>query len=600
MNRFALAGVVGFLLLAIFAPILLGDKAQEDDILKAGLGVGQQGHLLGTDMLGRDVLARTLVGTRTSLELALIASVLATVLGSLAGIALALCGARIRAVGSRIIDATLGFPDILLAVMIVTVVGVGSRQAAIAVGIAIVPFFARLAFTLASAVRKMDYVTSAEALGVGRRRRLTHYLLPNVAEPLLIAGFLAVSYSVIAISSLSFLGLGVQAPDYDWGLLLVEGLKTIYVTPAAAIAPAIAIALSGLLFGVVGELASRAADPTLRSLDAAPKGAKRRAVERLERAATIALTDPVSEDTVLSVRNLTVSFPGPDGDYSPVKDVSFDVGRQEIVGIVGESGSGKTLTALAVGGLVPYPGVASADRLQLGRNRVSYVFQDPNASLNPALRIGRQLTEALPGKRKRREATAEAAEALREVDVSAPEARLRQYAHQLSGGLKQRVSIAMSLLSRSELVIADEPTTALDLTVQAQVLSVIRKVNERDGLSVLLISHSLGVVAELCDRVIVMYAGRIVEEGPVEEILANPKHPYTRALIDAMPRLSSDRSQPLAVIPGRVPSPKDEQLGCPFAPRCPARMERCDVMPADIEVDRSRVACWLHEVEVPA
>jgi oligopeptide/dipeptide ABC transporter ATP-binding protein len=144
-------------------------------------------------------------------------------------------------------------------------------------------------------------------------------------------------------------------------------------------------------------------------------------------------------------------------------------------------------------------------------------------------------------------------------------------------------------------MIADEPTTALDVTVQAQVLSVIRKVNERDGLSVLLISHSLGVVAELCDRVIVMYAGRIVEEGPVAEILAEPKHPYTRALIAAMPRLSSDRSAPLAVIPGRVPSPQDETTGCPFAPRCPHRFERCDVMPRDVPVHEGRVACWLHE-----
>jgi oligopeptide/dipeptide ABC transporter ATP-binding protein len=617
LTAVSLAGVGLVALVAIFAPIFLAESARATDLSEAGLGAGQGGHLLGTDALGRDVVERMLVGTRLSLQLALIAAGISCIFGSAIGIALAMGGRAVRSLGGRAIDALLGFPDILLAVLIVTVVGAGSNQAAVAVGVAVIPFFARLSFTLASTVLDMDYVVAAKALGVSPWRRMLRYLAPNVAEPLLIAGFLAISYSIIAISSLSFLGLGVQAPDYDWGFLLTDGLKSIYVTPAAALAPAVAVALAGMLFGIVGEIASRAADPGLRGLDATRIPSRRRVADRLaQRAGTKAaeaarLAAQPDGEAVLAVQDLTVSFPSAaDGGYRPVKGVSFHVGEREIVGVVGESGSGKTLTALAIGGLVPYPGTVTATSLRVGgvelsdveprrashlyRSRLAYVFQDPNGSLNPSVRIGTQLTEALPAKGSRRESALQAGAALREVDVSAPEARLRQYPHQLSGGLAQRVAIAMSLLSRSGLVIADEPTTALDVTIQAQVLSVIRRLREDEGLSVLLISHSLGVIGELCDRVIVMYAGRIVEEGPVASTLADPRHPYTRALIAAMPRLSSDRTQPLATIPGRVPQPHEQVTGCAFKDRCPQRFAPCDELPPLFEVNGGRAACWLH------
>jgi peptide/nickel transport system permease protein len=613
LAKVALAGIITLILVAILAPPLLGQQANVTNLSIPFLGIGQRGHILGTDALGRDVLARTLVATRTSLVLALLASAVACIGGSLVGIAIAMGGRTVRGVGGRVIDATLGFPDILLAVLIVTILGVGSIQAALAVGIAVAPFFARLAFTLASAVVNMDYMISAKTVGVSGWRRLYRYLAPNIAEPLLIAGFLAVSYTVIAISSLSFLGLGVQAPTYDWGSLLTTGLSSIYVTPAAALAAAIAIALTGMTFGLVGEIAAQAASPTQRGIQRRRFGARKRAIiSGLARMSTATHdVDPSITEQVLSVRDLSVSFPSAGGDVSPVASVSLDVRRGEIVGIVGESGSGKSLTALAIGDLVPSPGMVRASRLRVSgieiteiekkrrpdlyRTRLSYVFQDPNGSLNPALRVGTQLVEAIGGKATHRQAIAASIEALREVDISAPDARMRQYPHQLSGGIKQRAAIAMSLLSRSDLLIADEPTTALDVTVQAQVLSVIRSLNERDGLSVLMISHSLGVVSELCERVIVMYAGRVVEDGPVGQILEAPLHPYTRALLASMPRLGAERSRPLAVIPGRVANARDQVTGCPFAPRCPSRFDRCSELPPTFEVAESRVACWLHD-----
>jgi oligopeptide/dipeptide ABC transporter ATP-binding protein len=613
LAKFALAGIIPLILAAILAPPLLGQQADVTNLSIPFLGIGQRGHILGTDALGRDVLARTLVAARTSLLLALLASAVACIGGSLIGIAVSMGGRTVRGIGGRVIDATLGFPDILLAVLIVTILGIGSIQASLAVGLAVAPFFARLAFTLASAVVNMDYMIAAKTVGVSGWRRLYRYLAPNIAEPLLIAGFLAVSYTVIAISSLSFLGLGVQAPTYDWGSLLTTGLSSIYVTPAAALAPAIAIALAGMTFGLVGEVAARAANPTQRGTQRRRFGARKRAIiSGLARmSAAPNEVDPTMMESVLSVRDLSVSFPSAGGDFSPVASVSLDVRRGEIVGIVGESGSGKSLTALAIGDLVPNPGMVRASRLRVSgvefteiekkrrpglyRTRLSYVFQDPNGSLNPALRVGTQLVEAIGGKPTHRQAIAASIDALREVDISAPGARMRQYPHQLSGGIKQRAAIAMSLLSRSDLLIADEPTTALDVTVQAQVLSVIRSLNERDGLSVLMISHSLGVVSELCGRVIVMYAGRVVEDGPVGQILEAPLHPYTRALLASMPRLGAERSRPLAVIPGRVANAREQVTGCPFAPRCPSRFDRCSELPPTFEVAESRVACWLHD-----
>jgi oligopeptide/dipeptide ABC transporter ATP-binding protein len=297
---------------------------------------------------------------------------------------------------------------------------------------------------------------------------------------------------------------------------------------------------------------------------------------------------------LLEIRNLEISFPVPSGEVAVVRGASLEVGRGEIVGLVGESGSGKSLTALAVLGLVPSPGRIRAGSIRfdglelvglrerelrpLRGGRVGLVFQEPSAALNPVLTIGTQIVEAIRAHRglSRREARERARELLALLAVPDPGRRLEEYPHQLSGGQRQRALVAIALAAGPELLIADEPTTALDVTVQAQVLELLVRLRRELGLAILLITHDLAVVAETCDRAIVMYAGRPVEAAPVEALFASPAHPYTRGLLASLPRLGEPAPRGhLPSVPGQVPTPADLPPGCPFHPRCAERLATC-------------------------
>ena len=278
----------------------------------------------------------------------------------------------------------------------------------------------------------------------------------------------------------------------------------------------------------------------------------------------------MSAEPLLDVQELEVRIRTGAGEVRPVAGVSFTVGRGEIVGVVGESGSGKTLTSLAVGALLPRNATAHAARLRFAGcdllsasprtlrrllgTELAMVFQDPMSSLNPSRRIGAQMVEAVREHRglSREEARRRAAGALADVRLTDPAARLRQYPHELSGGMRQRTMIAMGLMSEPSLIVADEPTTALDVTVQAQVVELLCELNERHGSAVLFISHNIALLSEVCDRILVMYRGRLVEDLTVAELLARPRHPYTRALVGAVPDLRTDRTRELATVPDDV------------------------------------------------
>jgi oligopeptide/dipeptide ABC transporter ATP-binding protein len=310
---------------------------------------------------------------------------------------------------------------------------------------------------------------------------------------------------------------------------------------------------------------------------------------------------------LLSVRDLVVEFPGARGaaagsSVRPVDRVSFDIAAGEVLALVGESGSGKSMTALAIMGLLTRPGrIASGtvafagnslhDRDEAGMREIrgahiGMIFQEPMSSLNPLMTIGDQVAEPLRAHRglSRSAALEQAIGLLRMVEIPSPRERLRDYPHQFSGGMRQRVMIAIALACEPRLLIADEPTTALDVTIQDQILGLIRRLQQQLGLSVLLITHDLGVVAQAADRALVMYGGRIVEEAPVEALFAQPAHPYTRALLASMPSLEA-RSAHLHTIDGQVPALDAMPPGCRFAPRCPHRIERCDrTLPELLEV----------------
>ncbi|MEV6448334.1 dipeptide/oligopeptide/nickel ABC transporter permease/ATP-binding protein [Amycolatopsis sp. NPDC051716] len=586
--------------LSVLAPLLWGDGAAAIDT--DAIGQGPSGaHPFGTDSLGRDLLLRTLVATRLSVGLAVLATAIGAGTGVILGTLPSVLPRRLGRLLTAVVDIAVAFPGLLLALFLAVIFGVGTHGAVLAIGFAMAPAFARLVQTLSASVSGRDFVAAARIAGVGRVRLLARHVLPNIGEPLVVNATIGAGSALLAFAGLSFLGIGVQAPDYDWGRLLREGLDGIYVNPAAALAPAAAVVLAGLAFNLVGE--------TVAAVVGVRTRARRRGAPPLP-AARPALAQPPA-DAVLVVENLRVAFPGPEGWTVPVRGVSFSVRAGEAIGVVGESGSGKSLTALAVSRLVEAPGVVTADRLEFAGTplaeasdrelgtALAMVFQDPMTSFNPARRVGGQLAEVSEQHHglSRRAAFARAVDRLAAVRVPAAERRARQYPHEFSGGMRQRAMIGMGLMGRPKLIVADEPTTALDVTVQRQVLRLLARTRETEGAAILLISHDIAVVSQTCERMLVMYAGRIVEDLPTG---SPARHPYTRALLATTVDLETDRDRPLEVIPGRPPEPDQVPEGCAFAARCPLASERCRTEDPVLEpaADGHRVACWHPQVTV--
>ncbi|WP_246633153.1 dipeptide/oligopeptide/nickel ABC transporter permease/ATP-binding protein [Pseudonocardia nigra] len=597
-NRTLVTGLTGLgvvAVLAVIGPMIWGDAA---DALGGAARTGPSAeHWLGTDALGRDVLARTLAATRLTILTTLAATALAVSAGILLGSAVWLSGPRVRELGLRVIDVLVSYPSIILALIVVAILGAGPTATVVAIGIAGSPTFARLTANLAASVAGRDFVAMSRLLGVPRWRLMRRHLLPNMAEPLLILVSVAFASILTALSGLSFLGLGVQPPQYDWGSLLGTGLTSLYTNPAEAVGPAVAIALTGLCAGLVGDGLAAAVHP------------RTRAVVRRPRATAVRAVPAAASGALLQVDRLTVTAPG---GSRLIEDVSFGIDHGEIVGVVGESGSGKSVTAMAVARLLPDELHADAVTARLGdldlltatdnrrlATEIGIVYQDPSSSFNPALRLGGQLTEALRvhlgvG---REEARRRATEQLAAVRVTSPDLRLGQYPHELSGGMRQRAMIASALLTRPKLLIADEPTTALDVTVQADVLALLKEINERDGTAVLFISHDIGVVSALCHRVLVMYAGRVVEELTADALRAGKaRHPYTKALLAATPKLHENVAR-LTAVPGRPPEPAHRPEGCVFADRCPIVRDACR---STRPVLRDGVACHAPDWEEAA
>ncbi len=615
-NPMLLAGAIGvtlFAAIAIVAPMIWADEAN------ALGGVPYQpasaDHLFGTDALGRDMLARTLVATRLTLLMTAGATALGAGLGIFLGSVIWVAGARVREIGQRVIDVLVSYPAILIAIFVAAILAPSASTSVWAIGLAIAPAFARLTTNLAASVATRDFVSSARLLGVPPLRLLRRHILPNIAEPLLVLASVAYTISLKAMAGLSFIGLGVQPPDYDWGRLLKDGLgSSIHLNPALALGPAVFIVLAGLAGSLIGDGLAASADPSQVLGRSTRRHSKlRAATEIARRRATAARHD--APEALVEVRDLTVALPT---GTRLVDGVSFDIRPGEIVGIVGESGSGKSLTAMSIAQLLPPELAHDATTLRVGdldltgkadpkalATRIGIVYQDPSSSFNPTLKVGGQLTETLTvhGKMSRRKARMRAIEQLRQAHVTLPEHRVKQHPHELSGGMRQRAMIASALLTGPDLLIADEPTTALDVTVQAQVLRTLQEANERDRTAILLISHDIAVVSSLCHRVFVMYSGQIMEELTVEQLRAgHAHHPYTKALLAATPQVTDDREP--AAIPGRPPQPGQVTTGCVFAPRCPIAREVCgstapDLLPTSSGAAACHAVSW-ERSEVPS
>ena len=525
----------------ILAPLLLTDAAETlTSASRQGPGAA---HPLGTDDFGRDIMARALVATRLTLVMSVAATAISVLGGLAVGSAVWLAPRRVREAALRLIEAAVAYPSLIFALIIAAILGPGSTTAVVAIGLAGIPGFARLTANLAASVSHRDFVGTARLLGVPTPLLITRHLLPNMAEPLLVMATSSFALSLLEISSLSFVGLGVQSPEYDFGRLLNEGLVSIYSQPLQVVAPSIMLVVAGLGAMLIGDGLAAAADPRGgRRFGALPRPAGR--------PASVA----PAAGALLEVDNLTVTAPN---GRELVKGISFSIRRGQVVGLVGESGSGKSMTAMTVAGLLPEGVHASAHTLRLGeldllsRNdpqvlaaSIGLVYQDPGTTFNPALRMGAQLTEVqrVHLGRSRRDADRDMVAALGEMSIRDPRLRMGQHPHQLSGGMLQRAMIASSTIADPDLLIADEPTTALDVTVQAEVLRKFRQVNRERGTALLFISHDIGVVQELCDEVLVMQGGTILERLTGRQLKeGQATHPYTRALLAATPSMSERR-----------------------------------------------------------
>jgi oligopeptide/dipeptide ABC transporter ATP-binding protein len=563
-------------------------------------------HLLGTDQLGRDIFYRTLAAAGLSLKMALLATALAAVLGVPIGAATGVFGLRYRRLTERAIKLSLTFPGLLVGLALVTMIGPGEKGAVIAIGVAFAPQFARTSQTLAAAVADSDYMAAARVVGVSRSRLFRRYVLANTGDALVLQTAALFGSTLIAVATFSFLGLGLQAPQFDWGRMLGEGLPIISTAPSNALAPGAAILIAAVSISMLGEAIAGALDPAPRA---------RPTLEPRARSSTVQHSDAVTTDVtpVLQVEGLRVMFPGPGHDVVAVAGIDLAVAEGEIVGVVGESGSGKSTVALAVAGLVGPSGEVSAARLEFmgvdllavkGRTRSSLlgrklaaIFQDPMSSLNPAVTIGVQISEKAEAHlgSSRREAKALAVKGLADTRIPGPVARVDQYPHEFSGGMRQRVMIAMGLVTSPSLILADEPTTALDVTVQAEILDLLRDLNRETGAAILFISHDIAVVTSLCSRLVVMYAGRVVEVVDVADLPAGAMHPYTRALLSTVVDLEHDPAERLATVPGQAVVDGSLQAGCAFAPRCPLVVDRCRVQepPLMRHSGRGSAACWI-------
>ncbi len=591
----ALVFLVLLILVALFAP-LVAPYDPNENLVGGVYETPSAEHLLGTDDLGRDNLSRLIYGARVSLrsgcQIVGVALVFAIPIGLLAGFR----GGTVDQVSMRVMDGISAFPPLILALAVVGMLGAGLSNAILAISIVVIPGFTRLIRAQTLAVRQEPFIEASLSMGTKPGRVRRKRVLPNVASPLIVAVSLAFGGALIAEASLSVLGFGVEAPDASWGSMIQKARIALYQHPWLVFVPSGVLVITILAFNTLGDGIRDALGMGLPKGKQAVKG--KLGLTTVERAPDRPSPDPsvpAATDIapLLAVQDLSVEFVTEQGPATVVDHVSFSVAPGEVVALVGESGSGKTVTSLAVMRLVASPPgritsgsvrLDGRDLLDLSFNdmralrgsEIAMVFQDPMTSLNPAFTVGTQLVDTIRQHTdlSRSAARTRARELLEMVGIPDPERRLKDYPHQMSGGMRQRALLALALSCEPRLLIADEPTTALDVTVQAQILDLLRALQARLDMAVVFVTHDLGVVADLCSRVIVMYAGQVVEEAPVEELFASPRHPYTAGLLAAIPQRGVEGER-LASIPGVVPPPSDMPSGCRFHPRCPYAVDAC-------------------------
>ncbi|MGW0804825.1 dipeptide/oligopeptide/nickel ABC transporter permease/ATP-binding protein [Nonomuraea sp. NPDC002799] len=601
-------GWIGLILAAALLADLLPFARYDETLAGPPQSGPSAAHPLGTDGLGRDVLSRVVYGARVSLGVGVGAVLLGLGVGAPLGI---LAGYRRKATDAVIMavnDVAQAFPALVFALAVVAFAGANLRNVLIVLGVLGIPSWTRLIRGATLTFAEREFVLAARVLGARDRRILWREIVPNVAVPAASYAFIGMAVVVVAEGSLAFLGLSVQAPTPTWGGLINEGRTLMETAPHVVLAPSVVMFLTVLSFNLVGD--------RLRSLSDVRESGLEPVRQPLDLPMPTA-THPI-RDSLLQVQDLHTHFVTPRGVVKAVDGVSFTLERGRTLAIVGESGSGKSMLIRSVLGLLPGNSVRGGKVYLSGDDLTTYtatemrsvlgprlgtVFQDPMTALNPVRTIGTQVMEPLRVHlgMGRRQARAEAGRLLASVGIPDPERMLRRYPHQLSGGMRQRVTIAMALSCSPGVLFADEPTTALDVTIQDQVLRLLYRLREERDMAVVLVSHDLSVVARWADEVIVMYAGKVVERGPAATVFERARMPYTEALLEAAPKLTDPVHHRLRVIPGRPPDLVDLPAGCSFQARCRYVQDRCtQEAPPLFEDGGHQYACWFPRTPLPA
>ena len=587
-NKLALFGAIVILLiviLSIITPVLNLVNPNEVNTANRFIKPFNETHWLGTDHLGRDILSRLLWGTQLSLVVGFLAALFAAVIGSLLGIIAGSLGGRLDNIIMRTIDVLMSFPYVLLALAIVAVLGPSLMNALIAVAIVNIPFFARNVRGVTITLTNSDFINASRLSGRSQTQVLFFEIFPNVTPVIVVSFSTTVGWMILETAGLSFLGLGSQPPQSDLGSMLGDGRSSLIIHPHTSLIPGIMIFIIVMGINLLGDGIRDALDPRLN------QGSLTRSKPMTD-IARVKIPKKQS-NALLEVNSLETKFKLNKNEFTAIENITFQVDKGECLAIVGESGSGKSVTALSIASLISSPpgmisngsvwykdeeliGLTYNKMRQLRGKKISYIFQDPLTSLHPLKTIGHQLTETIRTHRNlsTKDASRISVGLLEEVRISNPNLVMGSFPHQISGGMRQRIIIAMALSNNPDLIIADEPTTALDVTVQAQILNILENLRKERGLSVLFISHDLNVVSQISKKIIVMYAGEIVEYGDTVKILNKPLHPYTKALLNCSPDLNSKKLL-ISPIPGNPPLITEQIIGCKFAKRCSKKTSSC-------------------------
>lgn len=572
MAMLGLALLISLIAVAIFGPLLW--HYGYTDITPDLSQPPSWAHPLGTDTLGRDMLAMAMRGMQQSLLIAGTVAIVAGILGTVLGVVSGYFGGIVDASIMRLVDLVLTIPTIALAAFLGNAMsnsGVSWLGLSLVLGALFWTSVARIVRGVSLSLREMPYIKAAKVMGASRTRIMLGHMVPNVADHIIVSTALLVGVAILSETGLSFLGFGVRPPDTSLGLLISNAQSAVLTRPWLFYAPGVLIILIVLSINYVGEGLRDAFNPK-----AAPTNPLVAHRAKVRQAGTTARP---AGDALVSLSNFRVQFPGV--NRPAVDGIDLTIARGEVLALVGESGSGKSLTSLAIAGLLPVGAEASGGITFDGRDmtglkfsqwrqyrgqRIATILQDPSTSLNPVLTIGAQFHEtlAVAGGVSAAESRRRAVEVMTLMAIRDPESRLDQYPHQMSGGIRQRIVIALAMLHKPDLIIADEPTTALDVTVQAQVLESLRIARERTGAAMLFITHDLALVAGVADRVAVMREGKVVEDRPVFDIFAAPEHDYTRRLLSLAPRLDQVVKAPATPRPSGEPLLRLEGLSRHF------------------------------------